>query len=101
MHFTRGICSLNLLKEVLDGIITYFDFTLMDHLLYTPEKKQYETFVNKKAHLVTPADQEFSENIPAECHSEKITELPSRIYGVEHLLRLFGMCVYKVYTRVI
>lgn len=81
--------SLNLLKEVLDGIITYFDFTLLDHLLYMPEKKQYEVVVNKKVHLVTPGEHS-SEDAPSEYCDESV-ELPSRIYGVEHLLRLFGM----------
>ena len=71
---------------MLDGIITYFDFTLFDHLLYTAEKKQYEDIIDKKVRLVTP-DQQSSD--PVEC-CDKV-ELPSRIYGVEHLLRLFGM----------
>lgn len=89
MDFT-GVCiySINLLKEVLDGIITYFDFTLLDHLLYAPERQQYEGFVGKKVHLVTP-EQQSSEDTPEESCSESV-ELPSRIYGVEHLLRLFG-----------
>lgn len=90
VHF----CSLNLLKEVLDGIITYFDFTLLDHLLYAPEKKQYEVVVSKKVHVVTSAQQS-SEDTPIECCSENV-ELPSRIYGVEHLLRLFGVLQYKL-----
>lgn len=74
---------------MLDGIITYFDFTLFDHLLYAPERSQYEVVVNKKVHLVMVADQS-SEDTPIECCSDSVG-LPSRIYGVEHLLRLFGM----------
>ena len=78
------VCSLNLLKEVLDGIITYFDFTLFDHLLYAVEKKQYEDI------MVTPACHgQQQPTDPLQC-CDKV-ELPSRIYGVEHLLRLFGM----------
>ena len=87
------ICSLNLLKEVLDGIVIYFDFTLFDHLLYAPEKKQYEVIIAKKALVVTPGQQP-SEDIPVEC-CDKV-ELPSQIYGVEHLLRLFGMFAYSI-----
>jgi len=81
--------SFGLLKEVLDGIITYFDFTLLDHLLYAPERKQYEVVVKKKVHLVTSDQQQSTEEMPVECCSEN-AELPSRIYGAEHLLRLFG-----------
>ena len=88
--FTCGcICSLNLLKEVMDGIITYFDFTLFDHLLYAPERKQYEAVVSRQVPILTPA-QQCSEDTPVEYCSDGV-ELPSRIYGVEHLLRLFGM----------
>ena len=90
MHFTGVyIYSLNLLKEVLDGIITYFDFTLLDHLLYAPERKQYEAVVSRQVPILTPAQQS-SEDTPVEYCSDSV-ELPSRIYGVEHLLRLFGM----------
>ena len=77
---------------MLDGIVTYFDFTLFDHLLYAPEKKQYEVILDKKVCVVTPDHgQQSSEHTPVEC-CEKV-ELPSRIYGVEHLLRLFGMII--------
>ena len=85
-----NVCSLNLLKEVLDGIVTYFDFIILDHLLYGPEKKQYEVVVARQptAAVVTSAQQTKDDGEVQCC--DKV-ELPSRIYGVEHLLRLFGM----------
>ena len=84
------ICSLNLLKEVLDGIVTYFDFILLDHLLYGPEKKQYEVVIARHPPAAVVASaQQTNEDIEVQC-CDKV-ELPSRIYGVEHLLRLFGM----------
>ena len=58
-------CSLPVMIEVLDGLKTYFDFTLSDHLLYGPEMPQYKIVV------------------------EKTCLLPSSVYGAEHLLRLF------------
>ena len=76
---------------MLDGIITYFDFTLFDHLLYLPERGQYEAIVHKRVHLVTSTDQ--SSELLYACCTDSV-ELPSRIYGVEHLLRLFGMSCY-------
>ena len=54
------------MTEVLDGLKTYFDFTVSDHLLYGPEVHQYKMMMGKAASLP-----------------------PSSIYGVEHLLRLF------------
>jgi len=80
------------LKEVLDGILTYFDFTLYDHLLYTPEKKQYESIVKKRVHIVMPTRENSDKDAsPTMDYCSDSSELPSRIYGVEHLLRLFGM----------
>jgi len=79
------------LKEVLDGILTYFDFTLYDHLLYAPEKKQYENVVKKKVHIVMPTTENGDKETPSTTdYCNNNSELPSRIYGVEHLLRLFG-----------
>ena len=54
-----------LVIEVLDGVKTYFDFTLSDHLLYASEVPQYGAIVE-------------TTSLP-----------PSSIYGAEHLLRLF------------
>lgn len=34
--------NLNICKEVADGLRIYFDFTLKDFLLYTPEQRQYD-----------------------------------------------------------
>ena len=79
------------MKEVLDGILTYFDFTLYDHLLYAPEKKQYENVVKKKVHIVMPTTENGDKETPSTTdYCNNNSELPSRIYGVEHLLRLFG-----------
>jgi male-specific lethal 3 len=36
--------SLNICKEVADGVRIYFDFTLSDLLLYNQEREQYEHF---------------------------------------------------------
>ena len=77
--------SLQLLSEVLDGIKTYFDFTLADHLLYVEEKEQHNSlgvlnpvFYGKKtsSHVMTEEDMERR-------------NLPSHVYGPAHLLRLF------------
>lgn len=38
-----GCFSLNICKEVLDGVRIYFDFTLKDLLLYKREQGQIET----------------------------------------------------------
>ena len=54
------------MTEILDGLKTYFDFTVFDHLLYGPEVHQYKVVMEKDTSLP-----------------------PSSIYGVEHLLRLF------------
>jgi len=83
---------LSLLKEVLDGILTYFDFTLYDHLLYAPERKQYENIVKKRVQIVMPTRENSDQAAPLTVdYCSDSSELPSRIYGVEHLLRLFGM----------
>jgi len=36
--------SLNICKEVADGVRIYFDFTLSDLLLYNQEREQFEHF---------------------------------------------------------
>ena len=55
------------LTLVIDGIKLYFDKSLGSTLLYNVERKQFEDEVQ----------------IPE--------KLPSDMYGIEHLLRLFGM----------
>ena len=54
------------LQAVADGIRLYFDKSLGQSLLYAPERKQYEDVVASQT-------------------------APSDVYGIEHLLRLFGM----------
>ena len=81
-----SLFSLSLLIEVLDGVKVYFDFMLADHLLYLEEQQQYrEKMVNNgktESHHLAPGVQEVVLATP-----------PSTVYGVEHLLRLFGMWV--------
>ena len=96
------VYSLSLLKEVLDGILTYFDFTLYDHLLYAPERKQYENVVKKRVHIVMPTTDNSDKEAPSTAQfCSDNSELPSRIYGVEHLLRLFGMFGMSALTNVV
>ncbi|KAJ9577149.1 hypothetical protein L9F63_006271, partial [Diploptera punctata] len=42
----RACRSLNICKEVVDGVRIYFDFTLCDLLLYNPERMQFEQIRN-------------------------------------------------------
>lgn len=57
--------SIPIVREILDGLKTYFDFTVRDHLLYGNEVSQFESVVE-------------GSSLP-----------PSAVYGPEHLLRLF------------
>lgn len=41
--------SLNICKEVVDGVRIYFDFTLSDLLLYNQEREQFEQLRNQQA----------------------------------------------------
>jgi hypothetical protein len=41
--------SLNICKEVVDGVRIYFDFTLSDLLLYNQEREQFEQHRNQQA----------------------------------------------------
>lgn len=54
-------------KEITSGLCSYFDKALPIMLLYKSERQQYEEAVK--------------------------AELPSYVYGAEHLLRLFGMVI--------
>ena len=67
--------SLQLLAEILDGVKIYFDFMLVDHLLYEPEKQQFERAMSAGTC-----------NSHSEPGSKRLA--PSDVYGVEHLLRL-------------
>ncbi|KAG8212649.1 hypothetical protein J437_LFUL018872 [Ladona fulva] len=49
--FSKTVRSLNLCKEVVDGIRIYFDHTLSGLLLYAQEKEQYEEEVASLASL--------------------------------------------------
>ncbi|PSN39620.1 hypothetical protein C0J52_13803 [Blattella germanica] len=44
----RTCRSLNICKEVVDGVRIYFDFTLSDLLLYNQEREQYEQLRNNR-----------------------------------------------------
>ncbi|XP_069685669.1 MSL complex subunit 3 isoform X2 [Periplaneta americana] len=45
----RACRSLNICKEVVDGVRIYFDFTLSDLLLYNQEREQFEQLRNQQA----------------------------------------------------
>ena len=87
-----------LTSEVLDGIKIYFDFVLSDHLLYAQERQQYAQFFPQQELEVSPqlnipdginlitTGEALAENSVS---SEQPTHVPSSVYGVEHLLRLF------------
>lgn len=62
------------LDEVLDGLRLYFDKALGNNLLYRFERAQYVQ--QRKAW--------------AEAHHDGSEMEPSKVYGAEHLLRLFG-----------
>ena len=109
------MCSLTLLAEVLDGVKIYFDFMLADHLLYSQEKAQYKNVVEEVqgAPPMSSEDRGSTENShclnsgtenscttnsdggskmdvdqkPVAPSSSVL--MPSSVYGVEHLLRLF------------
>lgn len=94
------ICtSLQLLCEVLDGIKVYFDFTLLDHLLYGPEKEQHKllgilnpVFSKKGGSTLPPHLCDGSAGQNASCVGEQhlvCGRFPSQVYGPIHLLRLF------------
>lgn len=40
----KTVNDVNICREVADGLRIYFDFTLVDLLLYREEKEQYESF---------------------------------------------------------
>ena len=102
MLFILWSCSLALLAEVLDGLKIYFDFMLPDQLLYSQEKNQFKklleekgigraTTVNRIPHTqpVLPKASSNHVSSPSPGHSDLPPTLPSDIYGIEHLLRLF------------
>lgn len=69
----------------------YFDFSLLDHLLYGPEKEQH-----KALGVVNPVFTKKTSNIPPVHLSDGPAGVsghehcvPSQVYGPIHLLRLF------------
>ena len=74
--------SLPLTLEVLNGIRIYFNFMLKDHLLYAQESDQYQQVISQAA-VGKGSDRDSG------TEREKGV-VPSAVYGVEHLLRLFG-----------
>ena len=105
--------SLTLLAEVLDGVKIYFDFMLADHLLYSQEKAQYKNVVEENRAPMSSGDHGSAENshcLNSSAENSCTTNsdasskmdvdqkpvaplssvlMPSSVYGVEHLLRLF------------
>jgi male-specific lethal 3 len=47
--FSQTSSSLNICKEVVDGVRIYFDFTLSDLLLYNQEREQFEQLKSQQA----------------------------------------------------
>ena len=91
--------SLSLLIEVLDGIKVYFDFMLGDHLLYPEEAQQYKETVSKKTGRgggggLKGGGGGLQSVAKGKGYKEVVLGTPpSTLYGVEHLLRLFGEVV--------
>ena len=87
-----------LLREALDGLKTYFDVTLHDHLLYEVERKQFSHLAEIHAARSTPSTQDtslvngFIEPPPS---LERKLLVPSEMYGPEHFLRLFGKVILQ------
>lgn len=80
--------NLPLLREVLDGLKTYFDVTLSTHLLYSEEKEQFEQIV--EAYRVS--NEGLLLNGYSDCSTVGVDENvfePSNVYGPHHFLRLF------------
>ena len=92
-----------LLREALDGLKTYFDVTLHDHLLYEVEREQFSRLIETHAAHDTPATQDtsmvnwFAETSPS---SERKWLVPSEVYGPEHFLRLFGKQAHTAATLI-
>jgi len=80
-----------LLREVLDGVKTYFDVTLHDHLLYEVERRQFRRLAQSHAaHSTLVAQDSGVVNGFVEPSMERKLLVPSEVYGPEHFLRLFG-----------
>ena len=77
---------------MLDGIKIYFDFMLRDHLLYSEEKHQYDLEITKKRHL-TNTNCVNSDEGASTINNDDTVIVPSSVYGVSHLLRLFGLFI--------
>lgn len=82
MYVDSVLRSLPLALEVLNGIRIYFNFMLKDHLLYAQESDQYEQEISQPT-----GGKENGEGGGTDREKEVV---PSAVYGVEHLLRLFG-----------
>ncbi|XP_019863116.1 PREDICTED: chromatin modification-related protein EAF3-like isoform X2 [Amphimedon queenslandica] len=80
--------NIPILKEVLDGIKIYFDFMLRDHLLYSEERHQYDLEITKKRHLTNTNCVNSDEGTP-NINNDDTVMMPSSVYGISHLLRLF------------
>lgn len=74
--FSCFIDSSNLIKEVMDGLRIYFDFTLPTLLLYNFEREQYQTVMK-----LTPHPEELAKQALQEELNGKTIELEDK-YGV-------------------
>lgn len=90
--------NFQLLSEVLDGVKIFFDFTLLDHLLYAPEKEQHKllgvinpVFTKKTTNNTSASLTHACEASMGVAGHEHMTHglVPSQVYGPIHLLRLF------------
>lgn len=88
--------SLSLTREVVSGLKLYFDKSLGNNLLYRFERNQYAEIKKKYATLAVGQPMPVESTGGDKGNSEKKLKEMSEIYGVEHLLRLFGECVRRV-----
>ena len=83
---------------------------LKDQLLYNEEMQQYDNVITKKSHRMTTANCINSDEVANNSVNSDDIIMPSSVYGVYHLLRLFGIhyncrdaaymiyCIYSMYN---
>lgn len=77
------------LEEVIAGLQVYFDKALGQNLLYKFERAQYVEV--RKQHVPKVADRRSSSGREVSENDDQPVDMePSKFYGAEHLLRLFG-----------
>ena len=66
---------------------------LRDHLLYSEERHQYDLEITKKCHMTNTNCINSDEAAANINNDDNDVIMPSSVYGVSHLLRLFGLFV--------